>query len=87
VTGQKTKIVIAVVLAISSAFLLLSVSYIFFPDETLQQPPAPLPASKPSLMIDQILWAVQWIAIAAVIAAVFVGAILLFSRVINKKTV
>jgi hypothetical protein len=68
-----------------SAFLLLGVGYIFFPDETAQQQPFPLPATKPEPLIDQILWAAQWILLAAFIAIATVGAVLLINRTRNRK--
>ena len=77
---------ITVILAILSAFLLLGISYILFPDQTLQQPPAPLPTSKPENLLNEVLWAIQWIGLAAIIAITIVGAVLLVNRVKSKKT-
>lgn len=86
VIEQKTKMATTVVLAILSAFLLVGISYILFPDQISQQPPTPMPTSKPEPLLNQVLWAIQWVGLAAIVAITIVGAILLISRVRNKKT-
>jgi hypothetical protein len=77
----------AVIVALSSAFLLIGISYILFPDQTSQQRPTPMPISKPIPLLNQILWTIQWIGLAAIIAITIVGAMLLINRVRNKKAV
>lgn len=71
---------LAIILAISMPFLLLEITYFLTPSEALQQPPAPLPGSKPEPLLSQIIWITQWIGLAAVIAIAFAGAFLLVNR-------
>ena len=84
-TKQKTKMIMAVILAILLAFLPLGVGYILFPDQTAQQPPVPVPTSKPESLLDGVLWAIQWIGLAAIIAITIVGAVLISNRIKGKK--
>ncbi len=81
--GQKTKMAIAVVLAVFSAFLLLGLSYAVFPDEPSQ--PLPGPTGNPESLLSQVIWVIQWVGFAAVVALVIVVAILLVHRVITRK--
>ena len=74
---------IAVILAILSALLIAGLSYVLFPDQTPDQMPIPKPA--PSIL-DQIFGVVLWIGLAALVAIVIVGAILLVNQVRSKKT-
>jgi amino acid transporter len=85
VTKQKTKMTIIIILAILSAFLMLGISYVLFPDQNLQQPPPPLPTSKPESLLNEVLWTIQWIGLAAIIAITIVGAILLVGQVKTQK--
>jgi len=85
VTKQKTKMAKFVILAILSAFLLLGISYILFPDQTSQQPPTPMPIPEPEPLLDQMLWTIQWIGLAALITITIVGAVLLTNRIINNR--
>lgn len=78
--------VVTVIVGILSAFLLLGLSYIIFPDTPIQQPPGPQPTSNPEPLLNQILWAIQWIGLAAIISVSIVGAFLLINRIIKKKT-
>ncbi len=82
----EAKMVIMVIVATLSAFLLLGLSYIIFPDKPIEQPPIPQPTSSPESLLSQILWALQWIGVAAIVSASFVGAFLLINRIIKKKT-
>lgn len=81
--GQKVKMLAAIIVGTLSGFLLLGLSYVVFPEQT-SQPPPPLPTSKAEPLINQILWAVQWIALAVLIAVVVVGVVLVASRARNK---
>jgi hypothetical protein len=81
--GQKVKMVSAVVVATLLGFLLLGLSYVLFPEQT-SQPPPPLPTSKAEPLTAQILWAAQWIGIAALIAITVVGVVLVAGRARNK---
>jgi hypothetical protein len=85
-TGQKTKMATAVILAILSAFLLVGVSYILFPEQTSQEPPIPMPIPKPEPLAEQIVWAIGWIGLAAGIANAVVGAMLLISQIRAKNS-
>lgn len=82
---QKMTMAAAAVLAVALAFLLLGMSYILFPEQTSQEP-TPMPIPKPEPLLDQILWAIQWIGLAAFIAITAVGALLLINRIRSKKT-
>lgn len=83
--GQKMTMVAAAVLAVALAFLLVGMSYILFPEQTSQEP-TPMPIPKPEPLLDQILWAIQWIGLAAFIAIAAVGALRLINRIRSKKT-
>jgi len=85
VTGQKTKMAKVVILAILLAFLLVGISYLLFPDQTSQQPPTPMPISKPEPLLDQILWTIQWLGLAALITITIVGVVLLTNRIISNR--
>jgi uncharacterized membrane protein len=73
---------IAVIAAISVGFLLLGITYVLFPNKTSAMPP-PMPFPN---WFDQIFPAVLWMGLAAFIAIIAVGAILLINRVKRKKT-
>jgi cytochrome oxidase assembly protein ShyY1 len=45
-----------------------------------------MPIPKPEPLLDQILWAIQWIGLAAFIAIAAVGALRLINRIRSKKT-
>ncbi|MEM2081496.1 MAG: hypothetical protein QW744_04405 [Candidatus Bathyarchaeia archaeon] len=83
--GQKMTMAAAAVLAVALAFLLVGMSYILFPEQTSQEQ-TPMPIPKPQPLLDQILWAIQWIGLAAFIAITVVGAVLLMNRIRSKKT-
>jgi hypothetical protein len=80
---QKVTIAEAVVLAVLLAFLLVGVSFILLPDQT-SQPITPTPIPKPEPLLNQILWAFQWIGLAALVAISAVGAVLLINRVRHR---
>jgi len=80
-TEQKTKMATAIILAILSAFLLVGVSYILFPEQTSQEPSSPMPIPKQEPLAEQIVWAIGWISLAASIASAMVGATLLISQI------
>ena len=86
VTGQKTKMAAAVILAILLAFLLVGISYIFFANPTSQQPDSNkvIPIREP--LIDQLLWAIQWIGLAALTSIAVVGTVLFINRIMSNKT-
>lgn len=79
---QKTKIA-ATILALASAFLLVGISYLLFPDATPQEPTKSIPNIEP--LSDQIFWVIQWIGLAALLAITAVGAVFLTNRIRNKK--
>ncbi|MDI9578596.1 MAG: hypothetical protein QM398_10745 [Thermoproteota archaeon] len=72
--------VLTVIVGVLSAFLLLGLSYIIFPETPVQQPPGPQPTSSPEPLLSQILWAIQWIGLAAIISISVVGAYLIVNR-------
>ena len=75
--AQKGKIGAAIVLGALLAFSLFGISYVLFP----HQNPTPIPGSRPGdSLIDQILNAFLWIGLAAVIAVMVVGVVLLANR-------
>ena len=80
------KMAIAAVLAVALAFLLVGMSYLFFPAQPSQEPPIGMPLPKPEPVIDQVFWALQWIGLAAFIAITVVGSMLLITRIRSKKT-
>jgi hypothetical protein len=82
----ETKMVITVVVGVLSAFLLLGLSYIIFPDTPIQQPPGPQPTSSPEPLLGQILWAIQLIGLAAIISVSVFGAFLLVNHVRKERT-
>ena len=81
--GQKGKMTIAVIGAISLGLLLVGITYIFFPNQTSEQTPIPKPI--PS-MSNQIFSAVLWIGLGAFIAITVVGAVVMVNRIRSKKT-
>ena len=81
--GQKVKMLVSIAVATLLGFLLLGLSYVLFPEQT-SQPPIPMPTSKTEPLAVQILWAVQWIGLAALIAIAVVGVGLVASRARNK---
>ena len=81
--GQKGKMTIAVIAAISLGLLLVGITYILFPNQTSEQTPIPKPI--PS-MSNQIFSAVLWISLAASIAITVVGAVVMVNRIRSKKT-
>jgi cytochrome oxidase assembly protein ShyY1 len=80
------KMTAVALLALASAFLLVGISYILFPDQIPQQPPISKSIPNVEPLSDQIFWAIQWIGLAAFIAITAVGAIFLASRIKSKKT-
>jgi multidrug efflux pump subunit AcrB len=83
VIGQKSKMVMAVSLAVVSCLVIAGISFLFFPDQTSGQVPTPKPS--PSIT-DQLVWAMSWLGFAALISLTIVGAILLVKRRIKGKT-
>jgi len=77
--------VITIVVGVLSAFLLLGLSYIIFPDTPIQQPPGPQPTSRPESLLSQILWAIQLIGLAAIISVSVVGAFLLINHIRKER--
>lgn len=76
----------AVVLAIVLAFLMVGVSYMLFPDVPSEDPPIPMPTSKPETIADQVFGALPWIGLAACTASIVVGAMLLISKLRTRHT-
>jgi len=81
----ETKMVLTVIVGVLSAFLLLGLSYIIFPETPVQQPPGPQPISSPQPLLNQILWAFQWIGLAAIISVSVVGAFLLINHIRKER--
>lgn len=81
---QKVKMFSGIVFGALLGVLLLSLSYVLFPDTTSQQP-TPVPTSKAEPWAGQILWTIQWIGLAALITIIIVCIFLLVKRVIIKK--
>lgn len=79
--GQKTQMVIVVIVAILLAILLAGISCLLVPDQPNQMPP-PMPV--PSVL-TQIFAAILWIGLAALIATTTVGAVFLVNQIITKK--
>lgn len=71
----------SVLLALASAFLLAVISYVLFPVQPSNS--KPLPVMEP--LSDQIVWVVQWIGLAALIAITVVGTMLIVSQIRSKK--
>ena len=86
-TGQKTIAAAAIVLAVVLAFLMVGISYVLFPDVTSEEPPVPMPTSKPETLAEQILGALPWIGLAACTASIAVGAMLLVGKIRAKRTI
>jgi hypothetical protein len=80
---KRVPVIVAAILAVLLAFLLLGVSYILFPNQT-SQPIIPTPIPKPEPLLNQALWTIQWLGVAALIALSAVGALLLISRMKNR---
>jgi hypothetical protein len=74
-----------VIFAILLAFSLLGISYVLFPDQTSQQPPTPMPISEPEPLLNQLLWTIQWLGIAALITVSIVGAVILTKRIMSNR--
>ncbi|MCW3983632.1 MAG: hypothetical protein NWE96_06505 [Candidatus Bathyarchaeota archaeon] len=74
-----------VIVGVLSAFLLLGLSYIIFPDMPIQQPPGPQPTSRPESLLSQIFWAFQLIGIAAIVSLTIVGAFMVVNRIRKEK--
>ena len=85
-SGQKTIAAAAIVLAVVLAFLMVGISYVLFPDVTSEEPPVPMPTSKPETLAEQILGALPWIGLAACAASIVVGAMLLISKIRTRHT-
>jgi hypothetical protein len=85
VIGHKTKIAVAIILAITTPFLLLEITCTLAPDQALQQMPPPQPNPKPESLLSQIIWIAQWIGLAAVIAIASVGLFLLITHKRKNK--
>lgn len=81
---QKITIAVAVILAVLSAFLLVGASFLLLPDQT-SQPITPMPIPKPEPLLDQVLWSLQWIGLAALVAVSVVGALLLIRHIRKEK--
>jgi len=74
--------IIAVLAAIAVGFLVLTVTYIIFPNQKPGKPPNGTPTPD---MLNQIFSALFWIGLAAFIAIAIVGILLLISRVRRKN--
>jgi amino acid transporter len=85
-SGQKTIAAAAVVLAVVLAFLMVGVSYVLFPDIPSEEPPIPMPTSKPETLTEQIFSALPWIGLAACTASIAVGTMLLISKIRTRRT-
>ncbi|MCW4024802.1 MAG: hypothetical protein NWF01_07190 [Candidatus Bathyarchaeota archaeon] len=80
--GQKTKMMMAVTLAAVSCLLIAEISYLVFPDQTSGQVPTPQPS--PSIM-EQLVWAMLWLGVAALISLTIVGAVMLVKKRIKRE--
>lgn len=70
------KMATAVILAIMLSFLLVGISSIFFSDT--KSPTKVIPDQEP--LLNKMLWAIQWIGLAAFIAITTVGLVIFANR-------
>jgi hypothetical protein len=82
-TKQKTKIVTAITAAIFLAFLLLGISYVAFPNEVVQGHHAH--GFDNQIGVGEIFWAIFGLGLAAFVAVVAVGLLLVIRR-LNRRT-
>jgi hypothetical protein len=82
VIGQKTKTVLATILAVLSALLLAGAVIILFPDKTTDGMPLPMPEPNRTY---QLLWSLQWLGIALLVSLLIVSAILLVGKIKPKN--
>lgn len=85
VLGTKVKVLSAIVVAALLGFLMLGLSYVIFPEPISREPPRPMPTTTTEPFLGQILWTIQWIGLAAVIAVIVAVAFLLVNRAISKR--
>jgi len=85
VLGIKVKMLTAIVVAALLGFLMLGLSYVIFPEPTSQEPPRPMPTTSTEPFMGQILWTIQWVGLAAVIAITVALVFLLVNRAISKR--
>jgi hypothetical protein len=81
VIGQKTIAATAIVIAVVLAFVLVGVSYVLYPDVASEEPPIPMPTSKPETLTEQIFGALPWLGVAACTASIAAGSLILINRV------
>ena len=79
--AQKLIIMIAVILAVLSAFLLVVASFVLMPD----QRPIPMPMPEPEPFLNQVLRIFEWLGVAALIAVSAVGVMLLVNRTRHRQ--
>ncbi len=73
---------LAAIAALLLSLLLLEISYLLFPNKSSQTPlPMPLPS-----MLNQIIVAIFWIGLAAVLAIIIVATVFLINWIKIKKS-
>jgi len=83
ITKPKTKLAVAATLGIFLAFLLLGISYVAFPNEVFQG--YHTFGFVGLSVLDEVFWAILWLGLAAFVALVAVGVLLVVSR-LRRRT-
>lgn len=84
ITKQKTKLAVSATVGISLAFLLLGISYAFFPNEMFQDYHT-LDFGGLSA-VNEVFWAIFGLGLAAFVALIAVGILLAVSRLKRHTT-